>query len=151
MLKTLIDNAAAICGSNKALAQRIGITEPALSSVKAGRRYLTPEQSIGLAHILGIDPKALLAEVTIEREQDPEKRGRLREAFFPRGIAGGLAILLLCIGIATDRAEAQDTPLMSKFDKPIIVNIWQRLIAWAKSVLMTRAPVKQMTLAAATI
>lgn len=51
-LITLIDKAAKVCGSQRALAVKMGLSEGTLSSMKKGRT-ITPETAIELAHIAG--------------------------------------------------------------------------------------------------
>lgn len=51
-LITLIDKASRVCGSQRALAVKMGVSEGTLSSMKKGRT-ITPETAIELAHIAG--------------------------------------------------------------------------------------------------
>jgi len=85
-VRTLIDRAAELCRTKRELAHKLGTTEQTLQAVLHSRRHLTPGQTIGLAHMLGLDPRDVLAQSTIERENDPMERGRLSDGFFPRRI-----------------------------------------------------------------
>jgi transcriptional regulator with XRE-family HTH domain len=109
---TLLDAAAESCKTQRELAARLGIAPPTLQAVLKGRRHLTPGQAVALANLVNLDPRDVLAQCVIEREDDKQERGRLQEAFFPRGILGAVA---LCFMLATPdhRAESKTDPALT--------------------------------------
>lgn len=76
-VKTLIDNAAKMCGSAYALAKRTGYSEGSISSIRAGRRPAPDLLLAEAAAITGQDPREALAIQAVERERDPASRDRL--------------------------------------------------------------------------
>lgn len=122
-VQDLIAKGAEICGTKRALAARMETTEQTLQAVLRGDRGLTTPQAIALANITQQDPKNVLAQCSIEREKDPVKRGRLAEAFFPRGTLGAAAILV-AFGLAGAGDEAPSVP-----DKVDYLHIVRRLKA----------------------
>lgn len=98
----LLDKALCLCKTKRELANRLGTSEQTVQAVYKGRRHLTPAQAIALANMLDISPLRVMAQVTIEREKDPEERGRLKEGFFRRGIAGAV---VFCLASATMTPE----------------------------------------------
>lgn len=103
---TLLAHATVLCKTKRALAQRMGCSEQTIQALIKGRRHLTPGQAIALANLLGLNPIEVAAQDLIEREPDPVERGRLQEGFFRRGIAGGVAMLLIFGDAATNEAHA---------------------------------------------
>jgi transcriptional regulator with XRE-family HTH domain len=56
------------------LAQRLGITRPAVSQYMAGTRVMDDYTAARVAKVLGIDPLKVIAAANGEREKDSEKR-----------------------------------------------------------------------------
>jgi transcriptional regulator with XRE-family HTH domain len=57
------------------LAQRLGITRPAISQYMAGTRIMDDYTAARVAKVLGIDPLQVIAAANAEREKDSERRG----------------------------------------------------------------------------
>lgn len=52
-VKTLIDNAAKICGSQRALSLRLGLQQSQVSEMRTGSRTISPEVAILIADVSG--------------------------------------------------------------------------------------------------
>lgn len=65
-LKELIETAKSIYGSQRALAQEIGVPETHVAMWKAGKRYCSPPDRAALAMAAGADPAAAALEAVIE-------------------------------------------------------------------------------------
>ena len=119
-VEALIDEAAAICKTKRALASRLGLSEQNLQGVYKGRRHLTAEQAAWLADILGKDAAQVWAVVTINREQDPAARARLSEAFFRRAILGASICLGTLAATAPENAEAKPSHLLTTYTMSLV-------------------------------
>lgn len=87
--KTLIDRAAKICGSDSALARRIGIAQPSLAQMRAGRRTITPETAAEMAAIAGEDAREAAIAALLERSKGTRREGVLRE-ILGKGLVAGV-------------------------------------------------------------
>lgn len=125
---SLLTQALSLCSSKRDLARRLGCSEQNLQALMKGARHLTTAQAIALANMTGIPPAEVLAVDAIEREKDPEERGRFREAFFRRGIVGGAAIMIICGATATSDARAATPGQLVMLDNLYIVA--SRLRRW---------------------
>lgn len=95
-LKTLIDKASKVCGSDKALAHRMGIYISDVSSLRNGRRPFSPEIAAELADIAGEDAVQAAIDAIIIRAKGTRKEGVMR-AVLGKGLAAGVAVVwLLC-------------------------------------------------------
>lgn len=83
-LNVLIEQAAAIAGSEYKVAKALGVTPQQVCDWKAGRRTCSPEDRALLAEVAGVDPIAEIAEALAERWQGKPKGERLRELFARR-------------------------------------------------------------------
>lgn len=73
-LKKLIEHAEKKIGSQKALAQQIGLSESHIRSAKAGSRGLSNYACALLAEILGLDEKTVIAASELVTEKKIERR-----------------------------------------------------------------------------
>ena len=83
-IKTLLDHCVTLCGSQRALAERIGSTQQDVHKWTTGKRPLSPAtvgQLCDLLQLEGNDAQRLAAEAIINNAK-PEKQGVLRRAFF---------------------------------------------------------------------
>lgn len=92
--KTLIDKAAKVCGSDQALAERLGTSRPNISLMRAGKRAISPVMAAELADIAGEDVTIAVNIALISSVQGTEKEGRLREILGKALAAGGAEMLL---------------------------------------------------------
>ena len=65
--------------SDNQAAKKIGITRGNLSNIRAGRRNLTPEQTVTAAKLAGIDPGIALLRRFQETIEDLETRHELKK------------------------------------------------------------------------
>lgn len=92
--KTLIDKAAKMCGSQAALARKLGTSPQALSQMKHGEREISPETAALLADIAKEDPQQAVIAAVIERNRTGPKAEQIREILGKALAAGGAAMLL---------------------------------------------------------
>ena len=83
-VKTLIDECITKCGSQKALAEKIGIEQPDIQRMASGKRPVSPVTVGLLCDVLELpgSEASRLAVLAIIETAKPEKRGVLRRAFF---------------------------------------------------------------------
>lgn len=106
-VKTLLDRGLETCKTKRKLAAHLQLTEQNLQGIYSGRRFLSTEQALLLADLIGADPCQVLAQAHVEREADPEKRALLREGFFRRAMHGGVAACLLIATLYGGDANAR--------------------------------------------
>lgn len=92
-LKTLIDKASEVCGSDTALAHRMGIKVQVVSMLRNGRT-ITPETAAELADIAGESVKAAVYMAMLERSKGTRREGVLREVLGKSLLAGVAAMSL---------------------------------------------------------
>lgn len=96
-VKTLIDKASKVCGSDKQLAERMGIHSQTLSAMKKNRT-ITPETAAELAAIAGENPREAAISAIIERAKG-SRRGEVLKAILGKATVGiGVATVLLLSG-----------------------------------------------------
>jgi transcriptional regulator with XRE-family HTH domain len=121
-IKTLIDKAAKICGSDKALADKLGIHPPTLSAMRKGRT-ITPETAAELADIAGESVKAAVYQAMLERSKGTRREGVLKEILGKSLLAGVAGMLLF--SYATE-AKAATMKVSNSINKLYIVEYWMR-------------------------
>lgn len=89
-LETLIDKAAKVCGSDNALAERIGIARPNISLMRAGKRPISPATAAELANIAGEDPREAAIDAVIESAKGTRRESVLRD-ILGKALAAGAA------------------------------------------------------------
>jgi transcriptional regulator with XRE-family HTH domain len=96
-VKTLIDKASKVCGSDKQLAERMGIHSQTLSAMKKNRT-ITPETAAELASIAGENPRDAAIAAIIERAKG-SRRGEVLKAILGKAtMAAGVVTILLLSG-----------------------------------------------------
>jgi hypothetical protein len=96
-IKTLIDKASKVCGSDKQLAERMGIHPQTLSALKKNRT-ITPETAAELASIAGENPRDAAIAAIIERAEG-SRRGEVLKAILGKAtMAAGVVTVLLLSG-----------------------------------------------------
>lgn len=86
-VQTLIEDCLALCGSQHALAVKLGSTQQDVHKWLTGKRPVSPVtvgQLCDLIHLDGDEARRLAAEAVIATAK-PEKQGVLRRAFFVLG------------------------------------------------------------------
>jgi len=97
-LKTLIDNAAKVCGGHAPLARRIGMHQPDIPAMLAGRKAISPESVAALCEVLelpGEEVRRLVAVAVIENPKNASKAEVLRRIFFGCWALGAVAQTLI--------------------------------------------------------
>lgn len=110
-LKTLIDKASKVCGSDTALASRMGIKVQVISMLRHGRP-ITPETAAELADIAGEDAREAAIQAIIERAAGTRREGVLRE-ILGKGLAAGVVAMLLFSYSAEVKAETVSNPTLT--------------------------------------
>lgn len=103
-LKTLIDAASQMCGSDYALAKRCGLDRGAISKLRAGSIPMTPESVALIAGVLelpGAEVQRLAALAVINNPKNQARREELKRAFFHSRATIGLALSGVLIVLAT--------------------------------------------------
>ena len=93
-VKALIDKASKACGSDTALAERMGIERPNISLMRKGTRAISPATAAELADIAGDDAREAAIAAILEGAKGTRREGVLRE-ILGKGIAAGVAALLV--------------------------------------------------------
>lgn len=126
--KTLIDKASKVCGSDKALAERMGIYAADISHLRAGKRPLSPELAAELADIAGEDAREAAIAAIIMRNENNRKGAVLRE-ILGKALAAGVAGMLV-FSYSGDSISATKT-IANKLDRLYIVSSrvrWRRVL-----------------------
>lgn len=92
-MNTLIDKAAKVCGSDAALAKRMGVKPTVISMLRHGRT-ITPETAAELADIAGEDARDAAIQAVLERSKGTRREGVLRE-ILGKALAAGVAGMLV--------------------------------------------------------
>lgn len=93
-VRDLIDKASKVCGSDTALAERMGIERPNLSLMRSGKRAISPATAAELADIAGEDAREAAIAAVIESAKGTRREGVVRE-ILGKAIAAGVAGLLV--------------------------------------------------------
>lgn len=123
-IKTLIDKAAEMCGSQRELAEKLGVKPHHISEWKSGARKCQPDDQAAMAGIAGFDAMETLARATVEAAEGTKKHevllGTLGKYLLATGAAigssgavAGVADLIRCI-VKLNRMPHFDTWILSK-------------------------------------
>lgn len=93
-MKTLIDKASKMCGSDAALAKRMGVAQSVISDMRHRGRTVTPETAAELADIAGEDAREAAIAAILERAKGTRREGVLREVL-GKAVAVGVAGMCL--------------------------------------------------------
>jgi transcriptional regulator with XRE-family HTH domain len=93
-VRALIDKASKVCGSDTALAERMGIDRPNISLMRAGKRAISPATAAELADIAGDDAREAAIAAILESAKGTRRESVLRE-ILGKAIAAGVAGLLV--------------------------------------------------------
>lgn len=91
--KILVDKAARICGSDQALAQKLGTARPNISLMRAGKRAISPIMAAELADIAGMDVTEAISLALLESVKGTPKERRLLDILGKALAAGGKGML----------------------------------------------------------
>lgn len=118
-VETLIDKASKVCGSDAALARRMGIYPADVSNLRAGKRPLSPELAAEFADIAGEDARQAVIDAVIERNA-AGKKGHLLKEILGKALAAGVAAMSLSF-YSGDSISAMET--VAKNDATVNVSI----------------------------
>lgn len=108
-LRELIDAGTEKIGSQRRLAEYLGVIEQNLTAAKNGRRGLRADACGKLADLLGIDRFAVVAASELVTEKDPHRQAYFRP--FVSGIARPVWMLIAATGITfVSPAPAEAAP-----------------------------------------
>lgn len=93
-LRTLIDKASKVCGSDSALARRMGIHQPTIAEMRSGKRSISPVTAAELADIAGEDAREAAIAAVIESTKGTRREGAMRE-ILGKALAAGVAGMLV--------------------------------------------------------
>lgn len=125
-LKTLIDKASKVCGSDQALAKRIGVL-PSVISMLRRERTITPETAAELADIAGEDAREAAIQAIIERSKGTRREGVLREILgkaLAAGVAGMLVFSYNDGSISTIQKTAKAETDLTAYTSWNILKLW---------------------------
>lgn len=91
-LKSLIDKASKVCGSDAALAVRLGV-KPSVISMLRKNRSITPATAAELADIAGEDARQAAIDAIIEGTKGTRREGVMQE-ILGKAVAAGVAGVL---------------------------------------------------------
>lgn len=134
-VRDLIDKASKVCGSDTALAERMGIERPNLSLMRSGKRAISPATAAELADIAGEDAREAAIAAVIEGAKGTRREGVLRE-ILGKAIAAGVAGLL-AFSYSGDSISATES--IAKNDASVndsIHRIYCKLRSWFRCVFM---------------
>lgn len=93
LVETIVDKAIKVCGGQKELAARLGITQPDVSALRSGKRPLSPEIAAEMADVAGMDAREAAISAIIFRARGTRKEGAMRD-ILGKGLVAGVAALL---------------------------------------------------------
>lgn len=132
--ESLIDKASKVCGSDAALARRMGIYPADVSNLRTGKRPLSPELAAEIADIAGEDARQAAIDAVIERARGTRKENTLRE-ILGKALAAGVAAMLVISyngdSISATEKIAIDTSTIAQ----AIHRIYSVLRRWARLAL----------------
>jgi hypothetical protein len=127
-IKTLIDKASKVCGSDSALASRMGVKVQVISMLRHGRP-ITPETAAELADIAGESVKASVYQAMIERAAGTRREGVLRE-ILGKSLLAGVAAMSLFSYAPEVKSETTYRPNVNKIVN--LIYIVEYAIRWLK-------------------
>lgn len=133
-IKTLIDKASKVCGSDTALACRMGVKVQVISMLRHGRT-ITPETAAELADIAGESVKLAVYQAMIERAKGTRREGALREILGKSLLAGVTAMLLFSYTPEVKAATANAKKLAE-----VLTNYtsWNMALRWFRQLFSRR-------------
>jgi len=135
-VKTLIDKAAEICGSDNKLAITMGVSRTLVSDWRHGRKRCAPEDVAIIASIAGLDANAWAMRAMVWRWEGTPKGDRLMRALGKGFLATGAAI-----GSAGASAQAIFSSSQSVVDLIRCIKRLNRFRQFRSFMLSKKAPI----------
>jgi len=146
VLQTLIDKAVKVCGSDQALADRIGIARPNVSLMRKGKRPISPATAVELADIAGEDAKQAALDAVIESVKGTRREEVIKAILGKELAAGAAAVLAISYKegsiLGTETSDNLDD--ITQIVKHRIHRIYQTLIR-VRTLFKTGRPVFALT------
>jgi len=117
----LLDAARDVCGSDAALARRMGIDRTHPAQWRAGKRQINAEMVGLLADVVGMPPEdatRMVLQAIVDGVKDPKKQGVLRRLFFA------------CLGSSVLLVEQQTT---TADPEPVTEDLTERALVRAEA------------------
>lgn len=132
-LQTLIDKASNVCGSDTALAKRMGIHQPDIAAMRAGKRKISPVTAAELADIAGEDAREAAIAAVIESTRGTRREGAMREILGKALAAGVVGMSLISYSGDSNSCTAQaQTTLTERNVINIVLSELRRLLRWMR-------------------
>lgn len=123
-VKTLIVKASEICGSDSALAERMGTARQNVYLMKEGKRPISPATAAELADIAGVDVDYAMKLAVLESVKGTRREAKLREILGKGLTAGAVAMLATSYSGAASATLATEDSGRTALDNIYIVSIW---------------------------
>lgn len=136
-LRTLIDKASEVCGSDSALARRMGIHQPTIAEMRSGKRSISPVTAAELADIAGEDAREAAIAAVIESAKGTRREGAMREILGKALAAGVAGMLVFSYSGDSISSTEKTTTVVTKVNKLYIVSTWVRRVLrrWMRELL----------------
>lgn len=133
-VQTLIDKASEVCGSDSALAERMGIARQNVYLMKEGKRPISPATAAELADIAGVDVDYAMKLAVLESVKGTRREAKLREILGKGLAAGAVAMLATSYSSAANASLGNEAQLSRGFNNVYIVSFWVQRLRQALSV-----------------
>lgn len=133
-VQTLIDKASEVCGSDSALAERMGIARQNVYLMKEGKRPISPATAAELADIAGVDVDYAMKLAVLESVKGTRREAKLREILGKGLAAGAVAMLATSYSSAANASLGNEAQLSRGLNNVYIVSFWVQRLRQALSV-----------------
>lgn len=127
-LKTLIDKASEMCGSDSALAARMGISQSCISDMRHRGRTITPETAAELADIAGLDARQAAIVAIIVRARGTRREGAMQKILGKALAAGVAAMLVFSYETGSNSLTGEQSASTKRVNSLYIVECIKRLL-----------------------
>lgn len=122
-VQTLIVKASEVCGSDSALAERMGTARQNVYLMKEGKRPISPATAAELADIAGLDIDWAVKLAVLESVKGTRREAKLREILGKGLTAGAVAMLATSYSGAANATLANEDSGRTALDNIYIVSI----------------------------
>ena len=133
-VKTLIFKASEVCGSDSALAERMGTARQNVYLMKEGKRPISPATAAELADIAGVDVDYAMKLAVLESVKGTRREAKLREILGKGLAAGAVAMLATSYSSAANASLENEAQLSRGLNNVYIVSFWMKRLRQALSV-----------------
>lgn len=127
-LKTLIDKASEVCGSDSALALRMGVAQSVISDMRHRGRTITPETAAELADIAGLDARQAAIAAIIVRARGTRREGAMQKILGKALAAGVAAMLVFSYETASNSLNGEQSASTKRVNSLYIVECLKRFL-----------------------